>query len=160
MAEYFHCDIADLIAERPGNGSKNRLKPIMNAMPKKLVALILSSPLMYRFNEKKNERRVKETDSFRKNREKEYHRILLVDDSVDTGWTLVSVIPVIKEAFPEAELRIATYSLISYSKKRVKVDFYRVMDTIVMTCTSRRSEEYDAFIKEYEAWQQSFSAEV
>lgn len=160
LSQKMKCPMADLVAERPANESKNKLKPIINRLPDSLIDIILSSPLMYRFNEKKVDRIVKETKSFKAITGNLYNRILVVDDSVDTGWTMAKCLDKIKNTFPDAEIKIAAYTLISYSKKRVTIDYYRVEDTIVITSTSRKSPEYLSFLSSYENWEDSISSEI
>jgi hypoxanthine phosphoribosyltransferase len=81
-----------------------------------------------------------------------HKNILIVDDSVDTGWTLLQVEKEVKKDFPYAVIKTAGYSVIKYSRKRISVDFNRLEDTVVLTCTSRKSNEYNRFISDYEKW--------
>lgn len=153
MCEVFRCEMVDLLVERPGSGAKDKLKSIMSFLPQEAIDKILSSRMMYTFNEKKEDRSITETDSFRAIKNKEFSNILIIDDSVDTGWTIEKTIPVVQNNFKKANIKIASYSVIRYSKKRVTIDFSRIEDTIVITSTSRKSDEYDDFIKSYEKWE-------
>lgn len=75
-----------------------------------------------------------------------------MDDSVDTGWTLKCVYNVVGSNFPDAEIKTAGYSVIEYSEERICVDFYRYKNAIVLTATSRKSNQYKIFLEQYENW--------
>ena len=107
---------------------------------------------MYRFNDKKNERKIEVTSRYEKERQKKHKKILIIDDSVDTGWTMQNVLKEAKASFGEAEIKIASYSVITYSKRRINVDYYRYEDAIVMTATSRRSKQHTDFLRNYDEW--------
>ena len=60
---------------------------------------------------------------------------------------------IIRTYFPKAEVKTAGYALIEYSRKRVEVDFYRHKNKVILTATSRKSKQYDGFIRDYEEWE-------
>ena len=99
MAKVMGCDLADILAFREASEKKDKLKKIIRLAPEKLVLQIIKSPLMYRFNERKTKRNVCITKKFEKETKKEHRRILIVDDSVDTGWSLQSVLIKVYESF-------------------------------------------------------------
>ncbi len=152
MAEYFKCDMAGILASRPSNGIKDKLKLVIGLMPQKAILALLKQPWMYRWNDRNRERNVETSVSFEREKAKRHRKILIVDDSVDTGWTLKRVCHTVRESFPDAMIKTAGYSMISYSEKRICVDFYRYRNAIVLTATSRKSEQYPVFLEEYEKW--------
>lgn len=152
LAGYFHCDMADLVALRPASNGKDRLKHVIKLIPQKILLAILSSPMMYRFNEKKSTRNITVTESYEAAKHNTYDKILIVDDSADTGWTIKAAQEIIQHDFPGATIKIACYSVIDNSKKRVKVDFWRFENVLILTATSRKSEEYEEFLNEYMSW--------
>lgn len=152
MAEVMECEMADIIAVRPANSKKDRFSKLIKYMPEKIVLEVLRSPFMYKFNERKKERDVRITKKFEEEKHKRHKKILIVDDSVDTGWTLQKVVTTVGETFPGTEIKTASYSVIQYSKHRIKVDYFRYMDVIVLTATSRKSKEYKKFLNLYNNW--------
>jgi hypoxanthine phosphoribosyltransferase len=152
FADYFNCDMVDVLAKRPANGTKDGLKSIMKLVPEKLVLKIVSSPLMYKYNENKKDRCIELSQRYYYETNKNHKNILIIDDSVDTGWTLLQVENMVKKDFPNAVIKTASYSVIEYSQKRISVDYERMKNTVVLTCTSRKSKEYDKFINDYEKW--------
>lgn len=152
MSQYFHCSMADIVAKRPASAEKDKLRRIIRLIPEKIILRTISSALMYKFNEKKQERFVETSIRYNCEKKKKHDRILIVDDSVDTGWTLLQVRKEVENSFPAAIVRTAGYSVIEYSKNRISVDYYRYKNTVILTATSRRSAEYDKFISAYEKW--------
>ena len=154
MAEIFGCNMADIVVERPGNNSKNRLQKIIDVLPMSVIAGVLRSPFMYKFNAAKKERQIRLTPKYEAECRKKYEKILIVDDSVDTGWNLLKVLELTKKNFLDAKIKVASYSVIEYSKVRVQVDFIRFENRIVITATSRKSEEYQTFLEMYGQWKE------
>ncbi len=152
MAEYFDCNMADILVSRPASRTKDKLKTFINLVPDKVILRILKMPLMYKFNDKKREREIKVSERYEWERHNVHKKILIVDDSVDTGWTLQCVQKVVRESFPDAIIKTASYAVIEYSSMRVSVDYYRYKNVIVLTATSRKSGQYDMFLKQYEVW--------
>lgn len=160
LAEYFHCDMADLVASRPASNGKDFLRPIIKLIPQKVLLALLSSPMMYRFNEKKSTRNITVTERYKAAKHNTYDRLLIVDDSADTGWTIKAVLETIQHDFPGATIKIACYSVVDNSKKRIKVDFWRYENAVILTATSRRSAEYSDFLNEYMSWSKGRSAGI
>lgn len=152
MAEYFDCNMADILVSRPASRTKDKLKTFINLVPDKVILRILKMPLMYKFNDKKREREIKVSERYEWERHNVHKKILIVDDSVDTGWTLQCVQKVVRESFPDAIIKTASYAVIEYSSMRVSVDYYRYKNVIVLTATSRKSGQHDMFLKQYEVW--------
>ncbi len=152
IAQYFNCTMADIMVSRPASRTKDKLKRIIEFVPNCLILFILKMPFMYRFNDKKKERKIEITERYKKEKKNLHEKILIVDDSVDTGWTMQCVYQIVKETFPEAMIKTAAYTVIDYSTQRISVDYFKYRNTIVLTATSRKSNQYEMFLKQYEAW--------
>lgn len=152
MSEVLKCPMVDITANRPSNKGKDRAKKIIEHLPEKAVMFMLKSSFMYLFHEIKKEREICITPRYIVEVAKEHKRILVVDDSVDTGHTLYGVVKQVKADFPEAEIKTAGYSVIDYSRKRIDVDYYRYENAIILTATSRKSSEYGEFLHLYDEW--------
>lgn len=160
LAEYFRCDMVDLVASRSASKGKDFLKPVIKLIPSKLLLFLLSSPMMYRFNEKKSSRNIMVTDRYKIAKNNSYDKILIVDDSADTGWTIKTIQETIQRDFPMAMIKTACYTVIDNSKKRVKIDFRRYENAVILTATSRRSAEYSNFLDEYMLWSKGSNGEI
>ena len=144
--------MVDVVASRPDNGRKDIIRKIVPFMPRFLLAFLLqkrvSNPNYHEFSE----RIVTGTSRFEKINIENYNNILLVDDSVDTGWSLIKVKEFLEANGVTGKFKTASYCVLSESKKRVSVEYYRHMDSIAITATSRYSKEYSGFIREYSMW--------
>lgn len=153
LAEYFKCEMVDIVASRPDNTRKDTIKRIVPYMPNFLLAFLLkrrvSNPKYHEFSE----RIVKSTSRFEKINIKEYNNILIVDDSVDTGWSLIEVKKYLEANGVKGRFKTASYCVLSESKNRVSVEYGWHKDAIVITATSRYSKEYCNFINDYMMWQ-------
>jgi hypothetical protein len=54
--------------------------------------------------------------------------------------------------FTSADIRLASYSVIDFSKRNINIDYMRYLNKIVFTGTSRKSKEYQTFLKLYSDW--------
>ena len=107
---------------------------------------------MYSFNDKHTERIFIPGRKFQRINLRDYKKILIVDDSADTGLSLLKAKHEIQKLTPESEIKIFCYCVISLSEKRIDVDYFKYRDTIVITGTSRYSDEHEAFLDELERW--------
>ena len=152
IAEELRIPMVDVLATRPGNETKDAIRQHVPWIPTWLLAIALKSKAMYGFNEANAERNVLLTERAAAIDWAKKQRILIVDDSVDTGWSIVAVRDLLKAIAPTADIRIASYCVIDMSKDRVKVDWLRYRNTIILTATSRYSDEHESFLTAYRTW--------
>ena len=152
LAEYFKCDMADIAVSRPSNGGKDKIRKYIPRIPNSVLYFALKSKFAYGYHNKNSKREIKITEKFKHIDFSKYKKILIVDDSVDTGWSIRKVVELLRKTAAHCEVKIASYCVITMSEERVKTDFFRYKDTIVVTATSRYSSEYKKFLKEYENW--------
>lgn len=152
LAEYFKCDMADILVSRPSNRGKDRIRKYIPRLPKQILYFALKSKFAYGYHDKNSEREIKITKRFADIDFSQYQKILLVDDSIDTGWSMCKAVELLQKRAAHCEIKIAGYCMIAMSQMRVKTDFVRYKDTIVVTATSRYSSEYPKFVQEYENW--------
>lgn len=153
MAEYFCCPMVDITVSRPGNDGKDVIKRLVPKLPQWLLFALLRSKASYGYQESNKNREVKLSERFKNLDWKQYKKILIVDDSTDTGWSLLAVKDEIEKRAAEAEIRTASYCVIDLSKSRVNVEYSRYRNTIVVSATSRYSKEYKEFMNELTVWQ-------
>ena len=152
MAEYFNCPMVDISVSRPGNDKKDVIRKFIPKIPQRLLFLLLKSKANYSYNEENSDREVKLSERFKSLDWAQYKRILIVDDSTDTGWSLVAVKNELKKRAFDAEIRTASYCVIDFSKNRVDVEYCRYKNTIVVTATSRYSKENGEFNSLLDKW--------
>lgn len=152
MAKELGCIMVDISVSRPDNGMKDSIRKKTPWLPKWLLSIALSSSFGYKAHEEDSNREVVVGKALRELDMSKFHRILVVDDSIDTGWSMLRALDYLREAAPESTIKVASYCVIDLSESRVKTDFWRYKNTIVMTATSRFSPEYQSFIDDYTSW--------
>ena len=152
LAEYFKCQMIDVIASRQDNKAKDYIKKVIPWMPNWILAHMLKKRVSKPNYYKKSNRVVEGTSRFEHFDISNANRILLVDDSVDTGWSLLKVQEYLDKNGAKGKYKTASYCVLSESENRIKVDFYRFKDKIVITATSRYSREYKEFLNDYSLW--------
>ncbi len=152
MAEVFGCKMVDIRVSRPGNDGKDKIRKLVPKMPQWLLFALLKSKAAYGYQESNSEREVETGERFDQLDWSKYHRILIVDDSTDTGFSLLAAKEAVSKMAPESEVRTASYCVIDISSKRVGVDYGRYRNTIVVTATSRYSKEYALFLESLGLW--------
>ncbi len=155
MAEEFGCPMYSIAVSRPGNDAKDGIRKIVPWVPRPLLAAVLSSKAAYAYADDNSRRAVKTNPAFDRAPLEDAARILIVDDSIDTGWSILAASEVVRRRASEADIRIAGYCALDYSGDRVGVDFIRKSNAIVVTATSRYSKEHAMFLSELEAWKRS-----
>lgn len=153
MSDYWGCRLVDIKASRPSNSAKDKVAVIKRLIPEWLVIFIITNPINYKYHKKKTQRAIEESGCYSEEKKENRKRILIVDDSVDTGNTMLEVKRKVQEDFSGAEVKIASYSVFEYSEDVIQIDFYRYWNTVVLTGTSRKSKEYDSFISALNRWQ-------
>ena len=76
-------------------------------------------------------------------------RILVVDDSVDTGHSMKQVVDAISSGFNNVEIKIAGLNVWDKSRSIIDTDFALYKDTVIKTPMSKDSKEYKEFMKIY-----------
>lgn len=152
IAEYFGCALADIKVSRSAVKKTALLDGFVKYVPRKIWLCMLSSPLMFMLNEREAKRYLEVTPRYISTTKGNYNRILVVDDSVDTGWSMRCILDRIAADFPGAEVKTAAYTVFQYSKNRVHVDYNVLCDQVIFNATSRRSEENAVFLSSYQKW--------
>ena len=152
LAEYFKCEMVDVAVSRLDNSQKDIIKRFIPCMPNSLLSFFLkrrvSNPKYREFSE----RILVDTSRFEKINIGGYNQILIVDDSVDTGWSLIKVKDLLETRGARGKFRTASYCVLTESKNQTSVEYFRYTDTIVITATSRYNKEYSNFIDNYKMW--------
>ena len=74
-------------------------------------------------------------------------KILIIDDSVDTGASMLSVYNAVRDAFPASEIYTYALNVFTESEKLIKIDFFTIRDSIIRTPMSKDSQEHGEFLK-------------
>lgn len=79
------------------------------------------------------------------------NKVLLVDDSVDTGASVRAAIVLLKDKYPNAEIKIATFNVFDKSTVLTPIDWSLYRNTLMSMPTSRDNREYRKFCGLYES---------
>lgn len=151
IADHFGVPCAGIHAEREGNSAKDSLAPILRRFPHWLTKLLREMELRSGVHKVKTERHIYWDEEDRKHLEgKSLRNVLLVDDSVDTGYSMAQVKEKLLEDFgPAVIIKTAALNLWAKSIEVCPTDYYNYRDTILVTPMSKDSDEYPAFEEMY-----------
>lgn len=157
FAEVFQVPLVEITLERSGGKIKKNIAPIFRILPNQIRFWMIDLEMNMGIHQKLNERRVIVSDRLKLMADKKdnYKKILIVDDSIDTGETAFKAKETIKSIFPEADIRFASISVIRFSEERFHADYFLFKDSIIYTATSKDSEEYEKFLKVYNEWKKN-----
>lgn len=152
IADYFEVPCIGIHAEREGNAFKSKAAGLLRKMPRFLTKFLRELELNSGLHNTVKERKVywDLSNSFDENLEKSHH-VLLVDDSVDTGYSMKQVVPFIQaQASPNVEIRLAAINVWQKSINVVQTDFYVYEDVILATPMSNDSSYHKKFLELYD----------
>lgn len=159
FSEVFRCPLLEISAERKGSSLKKLLAPVLKRLiPGRILFRMLSSRKSIQFHEKESERSIipgKDLLDYTVRMQGQEQKILIVDDSIDTGHTALQITDKVKELIPGSEIRFAGICKLHESEKHFHTDYCLYTDTIIFTVTSRLSKDYGSFLREYERWRNS-----
>lgn len=149
MSDVFEVSLIGISAVRKGNDLKNRLRPIIKLIPNWLRYFIINMELKSNIHKNKSERNVYFSSDLSIYDCSLIRDILVVDDSVDTGYSIKAIKEVIENQFPNAVIKIASLNVWDKSKEVINTDFALYRNTIIKAPMSKDSQEYDEFIELY-----------
>lgn len=152
FANYFGVELDMIEAHRAGGKLRKIVAPIFSLIPLGLRNMIVGAPVMYWLNGRKSNRNVKITESLKRKTEKGYKKILLVDDSIDTGWTFIHAYQSLQEIFPKAEIKTLALIQMKYAKERFNVDYFLYENELLLTPAQVDHEEHELFLQQYSEW--------
>lgn len=151
MNTVFHADILGIDASRKGNKLKEKLGGLFSHIPRFLHKWLIALEMKVNVHGKDIERHVQfheKVDSLEKDA---ITKVLVIDDSVDTGHSLKTVLEEIKKIFLKAEVRTAALNVWEKSRAVVTTDYSLYLDTIIKAPMSKDSKEYKTFRSIYNA---------
>lgn len=149
MSDVFEIPLIGISAVRKGNGLKNELRPIIKLIPNWLRYFIINLELKSNIHKKKSERNVSFMSDLSMYDCLLIKHIVIVDDSVDTGYSIKAVKEVVENQFPNAAVKVASLNVWDKSMEVINIDFALYRNTIIKAPMSKDSKEYDKFIELY-----------
>ncbi len=152
LSELGNCPLIEIKATRKGNNFKNIISPVLKLIPKKIKFYLRNKEVKSNVHNKNYDRNII-YDVEKWNKYKNCKNIILVDDSIDTGYTIKSCKEKIEKFFPNANIKIATFNYFEKSKDIVTVDYKIYEETMINGPWSNDSRYHKDFIEEYNKWE-------
>lgn len=159
LAKYNDTPLLEIRAKRRGGKIKKIISPLLQFIPKKMKLKLRSKEVNSNYHDENSERFVVYDELIYSNYKK-IKKILLVDDSIDTGNTLKAVLRNLKDYFKDAEIKVAALNVFDKSKRLVNTDFTLYENTILIGPWSNDSKEHSKYNKMYEEWQKKYSSDL
>ena len=154
LQSVFDVPLCGIFAERASNGIKEKLSKLLVLLPGWLCNLLRRIEIYSNFHKKHSDRKVTFDNSWHNIIDLgKIKNILLVDDSIDTGWSMHQVRQVLQEKVPGADIKIFVLNEMSAKKPIVKADFKLYENKILRTPMSKDSSEYKEFVRLYNSRQ-------
>ena len=151
FAEFANTPLLEIYASRKGGKLKKILGPVLLLMPEKLKIFLRKREVASNVHDKNSDRQIN-YDSNIWNKYKKCKKILVVDDSIDTGYSALLVKEVISNFFTKSEVKVAVLNYFDKAEKIFKPDYYLYNNTMLKGPWSNDSKENKVFLKEYNKW--------
>ena len=149
IAELNNVPLIEIRAERKGNKLKTLLKPVLKIIPKRILNVLREKEMKSVVHVKHVDRNVS-YDEKKYSNFKDKKRILLIDDSADSGNSLILCVDSLKKYFTNSEIKTCTLNVMNHSE--FIPDYYLYKNTIIRGPWSSDSVENRKFLNEYYDW--------
>ena len=147
--------LLEIFATRKGGKLKKTLNPILKIIPEKLKIYLRKKEMNSNVHTKNSDREIKyDTEKWEKH--KKAKRILIVDDSIDTGYSALLVKEAISKFFSKSDVKFAVINYFDKAKDVFEPDFYLYKNTMIKGPWSNDSKENKEFLKKYYNWRQIY----
>jgi hypoxanthine phosphoribosyltransferase len=152
IAEYFGIPFLEIFANRKKgiiSLIKKKLSIILTIIPSSMKKKLRIMEIYSNVNSKNFSRNVY-MESANESELLKYKKILLVDDSIDTGCTIIEVLNYLKPY--NLEIKIASLNIFDFSKNKIRGTYYSFENTLLNCPWSKDSYYYSDFMEEYSNW--------
>lgn len=152
VAEYFRVPVIELSAHRSGDSIKERSSSLLAKLPSSVRKLLRELEINHRLKHddgKSQHKTVRVTERYPI--PEGVTRVLLVDDSADTGASIAMALSTLKTMFSKAVVRVAVINTFSKALESTYLDWWLYEEYLLSLPSSKDSKEYDHFAVLYEA---------
>lgn len=151
LADLNNANLLEIFAKRKGGKLKKAISPFLKIIPKNFKKFLRDKEFNSNYHEKNKDRNVS-FNTLQWKKYKESKQILLVDDSIDTGYSIKFAKEAIEKFFSKSTVKVAAINCFSKSEKVVKADYFLHKDTLLIGPWSNDSSENKMFLNEYFEW--------
>lgn len=146
LADYFNIQLTGIRISREGNRIKLKLSFLLKKLPQFVRVALRILEFKSGIHKRKSTRFVTEVD----NNLITGKNVLLVDDSIDTGNTIIAAIDFLKKSYGNnINMKVAGLNKFRLSEELVNTDYYVHEDSLIICPWSKDSKEYGEFTKVY-----------
>jgi len=139
MAAFFQCKISGIHSKRSGGSAKSKLKVILRRLPRFATHFLRQLELGSNIHEIKKERHVSCENAMPPKEKK----ILIVDDAIDTGHSLISILDYLKQyGYSSKNIKIAVLTTTG-AAPALRADFSLLDQVVCAFPWSYDSRQYD-----------------
>ena len=149
VSHYFSIPMIGIKAVRKGNIIKSIASPFLTIIPNKMKNYLRKLEMNSNIHKKKPERAVSFLNEAYLRYSSDSKRILILDDSVDTGHSMLMVKEMVSRSFPGSTIQCAALNIWQTSQDVIFIDYTLLVDTIIKTPMSKDSKYYKEFTKRY-----------
>lgn len=154
LAEFKNVPLLEVKAQRKGGKFKKLVRPLLQIIPEGLKKKLREKE-MNKVTKAPNPERTVIFNRELWEKAGNLKRILLCDDSIDTGYSIKASKEKLEEFFKDAEVKIAVFNTFEGADGVIKADYSIYRNTCIKGPWSNDSLENDFYIKEYEKWHEN-----
>lgn len=151
ISNFFSVPLLEIFAKRKVGKMKKYIVPFLKWIPKKIKKTLRKKEVTMNVHEKNTQRDIC-FDETKWKKYKNAEKILIVDDSSDTGNTIMQVKKCVEQYFMDASVKIATFNIFLKSQELVKIDYHIYENTMICGPWSNDSKYYKEFLSNYTKW--------
>lgn len=151
LSELGNCPLLEIRATRKGNNLKKIVSPFLKLIPKKIKMYLRSKEVRSNVHDNNTERNIIYDNEIWE-KYKNSKNIILVDDSVDTGYSIRACKEEIEKFFPDSNIKVAAFNYFEKSIDIINIDYYIFKENMMNGPWSNDSKYHSEFIREYDGW--------
>lgn len=155
IANHLNVPLIGIRVQRKGSKLKELVSPVLQLLPRFIKKFLRELELKSGTHNTNSERMITPPVPLFDEILKNCKSVAIVDDSIDTGHSIVTITDYFKSQYPNiSSYVIGALNVWSSSRNLVKTDLYLWEDTILVTPMSRDSKDYNTFTYLYGEYEQ------
>ena len=152
LAKLQSTPLLEITASRKGSKLKGLLSPFASRIPQSIRKKLRKSEMEKGVYAKDPERNIS-YDATKYQQHENATKILLVDDSIDSGLSIIAAKNKLEQLFPNAIIKTVVFN--TMQKAAIRPDFNLCEDTMICGPWSSDSKEYKTARQSYNVWKES-----